>query len=353
MFDVETPQEMLNQLKKIVNKANALGSKRWTDRMLTEHLMRAYTPMNYNVVSLIRPDPTYKMMTSVDVLGRIINHEMYIEEANHIKNLYKGVTTTKKQEIAFKASKKSKNKQVVFEISSEEEEEEDSSECDADEMTLFMRKFKKYKNNKKISKGDKKSNARPHTKRMCYNYGKYGHFIANCPFECRDDDDDDKEKSKFNKKDKSYKNDDKYYKKKSYGEDHIGQEWDPNDENSNSDSDGVATMAIKRTSSSKSLFPKLNQEKHICLMAKESKCKLKTKSSSSPKYVSSDDDAPLPIGKNEKATIKRLGKELVVWDQLLKVQEDLLEQERQTTCELKRLLKFEMEKNKNLAKELA
>jgi hypothetical protein len=44
---------------------------------------------------------------------------------------------------------------------------------------------------------------------------------------------------------------------------------------------------------------------------------------------------------------------LVVQDQLLKVQEDLLEQERQTTCELKRLLKFEMEKNKNLAKELA
>jgi hypothetical protein len=116
----------------------------------------------------------------------------------------------------------------------------------------------------------------------------------------------------------------------------------------------VATVAIKGiTSSSKSLFSKLNQEKHTCLMAKESKCKLKTKSSSSPKYVSSDDDAPLPIGKNEKATIKRLGKELVVWDQLLKVQEDLLEQERQTTCELKRLLKFEMEKNKNLAKELA
>jgi hypothetical protein len=72
--------------------------------------MRAYTPMNYNVVTLIRQDPTYKRMTSDDVLGRIINHEIYIEEANHINNLYKGITTTKKQEIALKASKKSKNK---------------------------------------------------------------------------------------------------------------------------------------------------------------------------------------------------------------------------------------------------
>jgi hypothetical protein len=81
--------------------------------MLTEWLMRDYTLMNYNVVALIRQDPTYKKMTSDDVLGRIINHEMYIEDANCIKNLYKGVTPTKKQEIAFKASKKTKNKQVV------------------------------------------------------------------------------------------------------------------------------------------------------------------------------------------------------------------------------------------------
>jgi hypothetical protein len=105
MFDDEIPQDMFNRLKKMVNKAKALGSKRWTDHMLTERLMRAYTPMNYNVVALIRQDPTYRKMTSDDVLGRIINHEMYIEEANHIKNLYNDVTTTKKQEIALKASK--------------------------------------------------------------------------------------------------------------------------------------------------------------------------------------------------------------------------------------------------------
>jgi hypothetical protein len=147
MFDDESPQGMFNWLKKMVNKAKALGSKKWTNRMLTERLMRDYTPMNYNVVTLIRQDPTYKKMTSDDVLGRIINHEMYIQEANHIKNLYKGGTTTKEHEISFKASKKSKNKQVVLESSSgEEEEEEDSSKCDAEEMDLFMIKLKKYMN---------------------------------------------------------------------------------------------------------------------------------------------------------------------------------------------------------------
>jgi hypothetical protein len=54
MYDDETPHEMFNRLKKVVNKARALGSKKWTDRMLTERLMMTYTPMNYNVMVLIR-----------------------------------------------------------------------------------------------------------------------------------------------------------------------------------------------------------------------------------------------------------------------------------------------------------
>jgi hypothetical protein len=58
LFDDETSQDKFNRLKKIVNKAKTLGTKKWTDRMLTERLMRAYTPMNYNVVVLIRQNLT-------------------------------------------------------------------------------------------------------------------------------------------------------------------------------------------------------------------------------------------------------------------------------------------------------
>jgi hypothetical protein len=353
MFDDKTPQDMFNRLKKLVNKAKTLGYKKWTSRMLTEHMMRAYTPMNYNVVALICQDPTYKRMSSDDVLGRIMNHEMYIEEANHVKNLSKGITTTRKQEISFKANKKSKNKQVIVESSSEEEE--DSSECDAEDMALFMKKFKKYMKKKKFLKGDKKFKST--INRTFYNCDKYGHFITNCSFERRDND-DDKKKNKPYKKDKGYKRSDKPYKKKLYGEAHTGQEWKSNDESSNSNSDGVATIAIKGTSSSsKSLFPKLNQGKYSCLMVKGGKRRVKTKGISSPKYVSSDDDdsnndAPFLNGITEKATIKKLGKELVTRDQLLEDQEDLLEQERKNTCELKRLLKLEKEKNEELAQKL-
>jgi hypothetical protein len=35
MFEDETPRDMFNHLKKLVNKTKALGSKKWTDHMLT------------------------------------------------------------------------------------------------------------------------------------------------------------------------------------------------------------------------------------------------------------------------------------------------------------------------------
>jgi hypothetical protein len=51
----------------------------------------------------------------------------------------------------------------------------------------------------------------------------------------------------------------------------------------------LATIAIKgKASSSKSLFPKLS--KHTCLMAKEGRKKVKSNTSSSLKYVISDED---------------------------------------------------------------
>jgi hypothetical protein len=110
MYDDEMSHEMFNRLKKLVNKARTLGSKKWTDCILTERLIITYTLMNYNIVALICQDPAYKKMASDNVLGRIMNHEMNIQEANNIKNLYKAVSTSKKQDIARKANKSKKKK---------------------------------------------------------------------------------------------------------------------------------------------------------------------------------------------------------------------------------------------------
>jgi hypothetical protein len=171
--------------------------------MLTERLMMAYTPMNYNVVALIRQDPTYKKMTSDDVLRRIMNHEINIQKANNIKNIYKGVSTSKKQDIALKATNKSKKKKAISESPSEEgeeEEDEDEKEYDEDEVALFINKFNKFIKKRRPYKGDRREKLT--SKRVCYNCGKNGHFIAQCPYERKEEDNEKKKKL-----DKGYKKD--------------------------------------------------------------------------------------------------------------------------------------------------
>jgi hypothetical protein len=97
---------------------------------------------------------------------------------------------------------------------------------------------------------------------VCYNCGKNGHFIAQCPCERKEEGNDKKKKL-----DKGHKKDKKFSKKKPYGQAHVGQEWNLSDESSESKSDDLTTIAIKgKASSRKSLF--LNLSKHTCLMAK-------------------------------------------------------------------------------------
>jgi methionyl-tRNA synthetase len=132
-------------------------------------------------VSIIRGDPKLKRMTPDDVLARIINHELLLEEAKYVKNLSKGIVSTKKDNITLKASK---NKQILVESSSEEEQEDDDEdeekEYDEEDMALLIKKFNKYMNKRRPFKGDKKEKTR--SKRVCYNCGKNGHFIAQCPY---------------------------------------------------------------------------------------------------------------------------------------------------------------------------
>jgi hypothetical protein len=66
-------------------------------------------------------------------------------------------------------------------------------EYDEEEMTLFIKKFNKYISKIRPFKGDKKVKTR--SKRVCYNYGKNRHFIAQCPYERKDEDDDKKKEA--------------------------------------------------------------------------------------------------------------------------------------------------------------
>jgi sulfite reductase alpha subunit-like flavoprotein len=97
-------------------------------------------------------------------------------------------------------------------------------------------------------------------------------------------------------------------------------------------------------------------------MAKKSKKKVKSKSSS-PKYVSSDDELDSSdkedeevllnvMCKNPKERIKALLKEEGIRDELIDHQEKLLVQEKESNQDLKELLKLEKKKMRSLTKNL-
>jgi hypothetical protein len=121
-------------------------------------------------------------------------------------------------------------------------------------MALFIKKFIKFIKKRRPYKGDRRE--KPSSKRVYYNCGKNGHFIAQCPYERKQE--GNKKKKKL---DKGYKKDKKFTKKKPNGQAYVGQEWNSSDESSESESDDVATIAIKgKASSSKSLFPNLPKQ---------------------------------------------------------------------------------------------
>jgi hypothetical protein len=128
----------------------------------------------------------------------------------------------------------------------------------------------------------------------------------------------------------------------------------------------LATIAVKgKASSSKSLFPKLS--KYTCLMTKEGRKKIKFNTSSSLKYVTSDEDTlysdnydssdndnPLlsELVKNLNAMIKGLMRQVGARDELIEKQEELLVQERKISEELKKLVALKKVRWRSLTKNL-
>jgi hypothetical protein len=114
-----------------------------------------------------------------------------------------------------KKSRDHKSKKVV-KTSSDEESSSD------EDTTMFIKTCKKF-----VRKNDKYQ--RRGKKRACYECGQTGHFIADCLNKKEQEAKKDYKKYKFKKIGKN-----KGYFKKKYGQAHIGEEWNSNEESSSS-----------------------------------------------------------------------------------------------------------------------
>jgi hypothetical protein len=59
MKDEDTVREMYDRIMVLVSDIRAVGSKDWDDSKVTKKLLRAFAPMDKNLIAMIRRDPRY------------------------------------------------------------------------------------------------------------------------------------------------------------------------------------------------------------------------------------------------------------------------------------------------------
>jgi hypothetical protein len=205
MIRGEEPTQTYNRLKTLVNKIRrrSYGSTRWTDHNVIR-LIRSFTVIDPHLMNLIRENPRYTKMTPEEILGKFVSGRMMVKEARYVDDaLNDPMPIYEPQPVALKAT--SSNREALPSKVAQVE----AAGLNEDEMTLIIKRFKtalkgcKEHPNKSKAKG----------KRSCFNYGKTGHFIANCPDNANDQ---EQEKSGKREKKKTYK--------KAKGEAHLGKE---------------------------------------------------------------------------------------------------------------------------------
>jgi hypothetical protein len=257
----EEPQAMYNRLKTLVNQVCNLGSTKRDDHEMVKVILRSLVFLNPTQVQLTRGDPRYKLMSPEKVIAKFVSFELMIKGSKKI--IEQGATSTPEvQPVAFKATEEKKEESTPSRLPI------DASKLDNEEMTLIIKSFRQ------ILKQRKGRDYKPRSKKVCYKYGKPGHFIDKCPLSSDSDRGDDKKgKRRENKK---------YYKKKG-GDAHVCGVWDSDESSTDSSSDeDAANIAVNKGL----LFPNVG---HKCLMAKDGK-KKKVKSRSSTKYATSSDE---------------------------------------------------------------
>jgi hypothetical protein len=328
---------MYNRLKTLVNQVRNLGSTKWDDHEMVKVILRSLVFHNPTQVQLIHGDPRYKLMSPEEVIGKFVSFELMVKGSKHIVNLEQGATSTPEvQPVAFKATEEEKE-------STPSRLPIDASKLDNKEMTLIIKSFRQ------ILKQRRGKDYKPRSKRVCYKYGKPGHFIAKCPMSSDSDRGDDKKGKKKEKK--------RYYKKKG-GDAHVCREWDSDESSIDSSSDEDATnIAINKGL----LFPNVG---HKCFMAKDGK-KKKVQSRTTPKYTTSsdegssseDEDDLLTLFANlnmqQKEKLNELIDAIHEKDELLDSQEEFLIKENRKHVKVKNTYAQEVEKYENLTKELS
>ncbi|RCV25557.1 hypothetical protein SETIT_5G176100v2 [Setaria italica] len=232
------------------------------EETVTKKMLRAFTPRNPTLATMIRRDPSFKTKTPNQLLGEIL-HQKLVE-----RDVAKSLSMRMNKSLALNASSSQMIEPSPKALKAKNEES--SEEGSTDEETAFaIRNYKKFLNKKAFKKfGDDRKKT---SQRRCYECKEVGYFIVDCP---------QRKKKEF--EEKRFKDKSKDYKKKYQGQAHVGQEWDSSDDEDNKE--GMATLAILNPATPTKLFNNFSNNEDdtpFCLMAKGAKVPNISSSSSS------------------------------------------------------------------------
>jgi hypothetical protein len=177
MLPKESANDMYTRFNVLVEDLNALGLTQMSPSDVARRILSVLPIEKHGHIVTVVHQSDLSTATPTQVLGKINTHEMYM----HITP-EEGLSSSKKKDLAFKAShdkKKKKGQAMIM--------QESSSESDIDDASLALIVRKTTKILKKLNKsgiqfdGKKKkfftsSKRKPISEMDCYNYGEFGHL---------------------------------------------------------------------------------------------------------------------------------------------------------------------------------
>jgi hypothetical protein len=135
-------------------------------------MLKSFTVIDLYLVNLIRKNPRYTKMTPKEILGKFVNGHTMVKEASYVDDIANGpIPLYESQPVTLKAmtSKETLPNKVA---------QVEAAGLNEQEMTLVIKRFKTVLKGRKEYPNKNKSKG----KCSCFNCGKSGHFIAQCPY---------------------------------------------------------------------------------------------------------------------------------------------------------------------------